>query len=131
MFDCGEDASIGYRSHNADEVELYLEETFTFRVATPEAAIALTRSTSRTRGRPQLVDPALRFESKRVPKPESASQDNTECHFAAISRPMRDSNTPANRGFLELRYHRGMHHSRRSDADEHENGRIRHHTTRA
>jgi uncharacterized linocin/CFP29 family protein len=51
VFDCGEDASIGYRSHNADEVKLYLEETFTFRVATPEAAIALTRSTSRTRGR--------------------------------------------------------------------------------
>ncbi len=44
-FDCAEDISIGYRSHDADEVELYLEETFTFRVATPEAAIGLTGPT--------------------------------------------------------------------------------------
>ena len=42
LFDCGEDISIGYASHDADVVALYLEESFSFRVATPEAAVALT-----------------------------------------------------------------------------------------
>jgi uncharacterized linocin/CFP29 family protein len=42
LFESGQDLSIGYQSHDADTVELYLEESFTFRVATPEAAIALT-----------------------------------------------------------------------------------------
>jgi uncharacterized linocin/CFP29 family protein len=37
----GEDISLGYLSHTADEVELYLEESFSFGVATPEAAIAI------------------------------------------------------------------------------------------
>jgi uncharacterized linocin/CFP29 family protein len=39
--DVGEDLSIGYASHDADGVDLYLVESFTFRVATPEAAVAL------------------------------------------------------------------------------------------
>jgi uncharacterized linocin/CFP29 family protein len=42
LFESGEDFSIGYDSHDADAVELYLLESFTFRVATPEAAVALT-----------------------------------------------------------------------------------------
>jgi uncharacterized linocin/CFP29 family protein len=42
LFDSGEDLSIGYDGHDADAVELYLVESFTFRVATPEAAVALT-----------------------------------------------------------------------------------------
>lgn len=37
----GQDWSIGYRSHDAAAVTLYLEETVTFRVYTPEAAVAL------------------------------------------------------------------------------------------
>jgi uncharacterized linocin/CFP29 family protein len=41
LFDAGEDLSIGYDAHDADAVELYLLESFTFRVATPEAAVAL------------------------------------------------------------------------------------------
>jgi uncharacterized linocin/CFP29 family protein len=41
LFESGEDLAIGYRSHDADAVELYLVETFSFRVATPEAALAL------------------------------------------------------------------------------------------
>jgi uncharacterized linocin/CFP29 family protein len=41
LFDAGEDLSIGYDHHDADAVQLYLVETFTFRVATPEAAVAL------------------------------------------------------------------------------------------
>jgi uncharacterized linocin/CFP29 family protein len=41
LFDCGEDAAIGYRGHDAETVDLYLVETFTFHVATPEAAVAL------------------------------------------------------------------------------------------
>lgn len=42
LFDSGQDISIGYESHDADAVNLYLEESFTFQVATPEAAVALT-----------------------------------------------------------------------------------------
>jgi uncharacterized linocin/CFP29 family protein len=42
LFESGEDISVGYRSHEGDEVSLYLEESFSFRVATPEAAVALT-----------------------------------------------------------------------------------------
>lgn len=41
LFDSGEDLSIGYESHDADAVHLYLEESFSFRVATPDAAVAL------------------------------------------------------------------------------------------
>jgi uncharacterized linocin/CFP29 family protein len=39
----GQDASIGYLSHDDDSVRLYLQETFTFLVPTSEAVIALTR----------------------------------------------------------------------------------------
>ena len=42
LFDAGEDLAVGYDSHDADAVNLYLVESFTFRVATPEAAVALT-----------------------------------------------------------------------------------------
>ena len=42
LFESGQDLSIGYDSHDADGVRLYLEESFSFRVATPEAAVALT-----------------------------------------------------------------------------------------
>ncbi len=39
--DIGQDFSIGYLSHTASAVELYLQETFTFRLLTTEAAVAL------------------------------------------------------------------------------------------
>jgi uncharacterized linocin/CFP29 family protein len=42
LFDVGEDLSIGYEDHSSETVDLYLVESFTFRVATPEAAVALT-----------------------------------------------------------------------------------------
>ncbi len=42
LFDAGQDLSIGYLSHDADSVELYLEESFSFRAVTPEAAVGLT-----------------------------------------------------------------------------------------
>jgi uncharacterized linocin/CFP29 family protein len=41
LFESGEDLSIGYDHHDADSVFLYLEESFSFRVATPEAACFL------------------------------------------------------------------------------------------
>ena len=41
VFDCGQDLSLGYDSHDADSVNLYLQESFSFHVATPEAAVAL------------------------------------------------------------------------------------------
>jgi uncharacterized linocin/CFP29 family protein len=41
LMETGQDLSIGYDSHDADTVSLYLEESFSFHVATPEAAVAL------------------------------------------------------------------------------------------
>ena len=41
LFDSGQDLSIGYESHDADAVHLYLEESFSFRVVTPDAAVPL------------------------------------------------------------------------------------------
>jgi uncharacterized linocin/CFP29 family protein len=42
LFESGQDLSIGYDSHDDEAVRLYLEESFSFRVATAEAAVALT-----------------------------------------------------------------------------------------
>lgn len=39
----GGDLSIGYLDHNAREVRFFIEESFTFRVLGPEAAVALGR----------------------------------------------------------------------------------------
>jgi uncharacterized linocin/CFP29 family protein len=41
LFDSGQDLSIGYLNHDAESVELYLEESFSFRAVTPEAAVPL------------------------------------------------------------------------------------------
>jgi uncharacterized linocin/CFP29 family protein len=41
ILECGQDLSVGYHSHDAAQVELYIQESFTFRVATPEAAVVL------------------------------------------------------------------------------------------
>jgi uncharacterized linocin/CFP29 family protein len=41
LFESGQDLSIGYESHDEQVVRLYLEESFSFRVATPEAAVVL------------------------------------------------------------------------------------------
>jgi uncharacterized linocin/CFP29 family protein len=41
VFDSGQDLSIGFDSADGDVVRLYLEESFSFHVATPEAAVAL------------------------------------------------------------------------------------------
>jgi uncharacterized linocin/CFP29 family protein len=40
--DLGQDLSIGYLSHSGTSVQLYFQESFTFRVLTTEAAVALT-----------------------------------------------------------------------------------------
>ncbi len=42
LFECGQDLSIGYCSHDDATVQLYLQESFSFHVATPEAAVVLT-----------------------------------------------------------------------------------------
>jgi uncharacterized linocin/CFP29 family protein len=44
LFESGQDLSVGYDSHDADAVRLYLEESFSFRVATAEASVWLTPS---------------------------------------------------------------------------------------
>lgn len=38
---CGQDMALGYVTHDADTVELFLEESIGFRVLTPEAAVSL------------------------------------------------------------------------------------------
>ena len=45
--DLGQDISIGYLSHSGTAVELYLQESFTFRLLTTEAAVALAASARR------------------------------------------------------------------------------------
>ena len=42
LYESGQDLSIGYDSHDEANVRLYLEESFTFVVATPEAAVPLS-----------------------------------------------------------------------------------------
>ena len=41
VLECGQDLSIGYQSHDAEVVRLYLEESLSFRVVEPDAAVAL------------------------------------------------------------------------------------------
>jgi uncharacterized linocin/CFP29 family protein len=41
LFEAGQDLSIGYERHDAEAAHLYLEESFSFVVQTPEAAAAL------------------------------------------------------------------------------------------
>jgi uncharacterized linocin/CFP29 family protein len=41
QLDCGQDLSVGYLDHDADTVRLYLEESISFRVIEPDAAVAL------------------------------------------------------------------------------------------
>jgi uncharacterized linocin/CFP29 family protein len=41
LFESGQDLSIGYESHDAAVVRLYVEQSFSFRVVTPEAAVVL------------------------------------------------------------------------------------------
>jgi uncharacterized linocin/CFP29 family protein len=41
LFESGQDLSVGYATHDAENVNLYIEESFSFRVATPEAAVAI------------------------------------------------------------------------------------------
>ena len=41
-FESGQDLSIGYDGHDGEAVRLYLEESFSFHVATPEAAVMLS-----------------------------------------------------------------------------------------
>jgi uncharacterized linocin/CFP29 family protein len=41
LFEAGQDLALGYDSHDGEVVHLYLEESFSFRIATPEAAVVL------------------------------------------------------------------------------------------
>ena len=43
LFDSGQDIAVGYDSHDGENVTLYLEESFTFRVVSPEAAVSIVR----------------------------------------------------------------------------------------
>jgi uncharacterized linocin/CFP29 family protein len=42
LYESGQDLSLGYERHDSEAVHLYIEESFSFVVATPEAAVALT-----------------------------------------------------------------------------------------
>ena len=43
LFESGQDISVGYVRHDAEVVQLCLEQSCSFRAATPEAAVALRR----------------------------------------------------------------------------------------
>jgi uncharacterized linocin/CFP29 family protein len=45
----GQDASLGYLDHDRHKISLYLEETFTFRLLSPEAAVPLVFSADKPR----------------------------------------------------------------------------------
>jgi uncharacterized linocin/CFP29 family protein len=42
IYDCGQDLSIGYSRHDDEAVHLYIEASFSFVAASPDAAVALT-----------------------------------------------------------------------------------------
>ena len=44
VLDLGQDLSIGYRDHDQAVVRLYVEESFSFRVLEPDAAVVLRQS---------------------------------------------------------------------------------------
>jgi uncharacterized linocin/CFP29 family protein len=44
VLESGQDLSIGYSAHTSDMVELYIEQSLTFRVTEPDAAVALVPS---------------------------------------------------------------------------------------
>jgi uncharacterized linocin/CFP29 family protein len=47
VFESGEDISVGYLAHDLETVTLYLEQSFSFRALTPEAAVAIVASKGR------------------------------------------------------------------------------------
>jgi uncharacterized linocin/CFP29 family protein len=49
----GEDFSIGYLGHDNDTVRLYIEESFTFWLLSPQAAIPLTHRAAASATRPR------------------------------------------------------------------------------
>jgi uncharacterized linocin/CFP29 family protein len=42
VLECGQDLAIGYDHHDREAVHLYFEESFSFRVTTPDAGVTLT-----------------------------------------------------------------------------------------
>lgn len=44
VLECGQDISVGYASHDTETLNLYLEESFSFRVLDADAAVVLTAS---------------------------------------------------------------------------------------
>jgi uncharacterized linocin/CFP29 family protein len=46
VLECGQDISIGYRHHDTETVGLYLQESLSFRVVEPDAAVALVRGSA-------------------------------------------------------------------------------------
>jgi uncharacterized linocin/CFP29 family protein len=48
----GQDVSVGYLDHDRNRVSLYLEESFTFRLLSPEAAVPLVFSSATKPAKP-------------------------------------------------------------------------------
>jgi uncharacterized linocin/CFP29 family protein len=42
LFESGQDLAVGYHAHDTESVQFYLEQSFSFRVVTPEAAVRVT-----------------------------------------------------------------------------------------
>lgn len=49
LFESGQDLAVGYQSHDSEAVHLYLQESFSFTVETPEAAVWLPPQAGRSK----------------------------------------------------------------------------------
>src|ERR1019366_5298288 len=70
-FESGQDLSVGYLTHDLDTVTLYLEQSFSFRVLTPEAAVAIVAPTPPTAGRATGAS-QVRPVPRRAPRPHAS-----------------------------------------------------------
>ena len=77
----GQDFSIGYLDHDAESVPLYLEESLTFRVLEPEAAVKLDPARQRVTGNPFLT------RCGRVPDAPDATHEVVVAHDARPRSP--------------------------------------------
>ena len=99
QLDLGQDLSIGYLSHTDKEVELYLQESFTFRMLTTEAAIALPAAKHKhnrregdasdvrdaSRGRMLIFHPVL-FRTRRPPTQTLSCSTSCASHLASAQK---------------------------------------------
>ena len=104
LFESGQDLSLGYDHHDADRVNLYLEESFTFRSRHQRRRLPCgpERVTTRAHGsRPTMrryatgsVAPSVQSTSTRRPRRSNASASTTARRPASAAAPVSPATTP-------------------------------------